>query len=60
METTNSSILSEKMLNRGELHCYTCKKGYYKPVNTNSDVNHCFICDECGDKLTVEPNVQIE
>lgn len=59
METLNSSTLSEKMLNEGKVHCYECKVGYYKPLTPNCKKNYCFICDNCGDRLTVEPNVQI-
>ena len=59
METTNNLILSEEMLNEGEVQCYSCKKGHYKPYNGKCKINHCFICDNCGDRLTVEPNVEI-
>ena len=60
METTNSSILSEKLLNKGQAHCYVCKTGYYKPIKPNCELNHCFICDNCGNRLTIEPNIQVE
>ena len=42
-----------------KVHCYECKVGYYKHQTLNCKKNYCFICDNCGDRLTVEPNVEI-
>ncbi len=60
MEISNNLILSEEQLNKGEVECFNCHKGKYKPLNPRYEKNHCFICNCCGDKLTVEPNVVID
>lgn len=61
METLNNSIsLSERLNNEEEVKCVECKKGYYRPINPKYKINHCFVCDKCGSRVTLEPNVVVD
>ncbi len=60
MDTFQNSILSENELNKGTVKCPLCNKGILKPFNSKFKNNHCFICDVCGERLIVEPNVIID
>lgn len=60
METSDNLILSEKMLNSGESECPRCHIGKFKPLNPECSANHCFICENCGERLTIEPNVIVD
>lgn len=60
MESSHSLTLSEAKLNKGEVICSKCNIGRYKPLNPKYPINHCFICDNCGERLLVESNVIID
>jgi hypothetical protein len=60
MEISNNLILSEIELNKGLVECPKCHNGKMKPLNPQYSINHCFICDNCGEKIIVEPNVIVE
>ena len=60
METSNNLTSSDEQLNSGERHCDKCHKGFYRPFNPKSAVNHYFKCDSCGQELIIEPNVVVE
>lgn len=60
MEISSNLILSEIELNKGNVECPRCHRGKMKPLNPKFSINHCFICNNCGEKLIVEPNVIVE
>ena len=59
METLQNLTLSENELTKGTVKCPLCHKGLLKPFNPKFKVNHCFICDSCGERLTIEKNIVI-
>lgn len=58
METLNNSTLLET--NKGEMECPVCHTGKMKPLNPAHEVNHYFICENCGERLIIEPDVTVE
>lgn len=60
METSTNLTLSEEMLNKGEVKCDKCNKGFLKPFNPNYAINHSFQCDYCGERLIIEPNIEVQ
>ena len=59
MESSKKTISLEN-LDSGEEVCPKCHKGKMKPFNPKFEVNHCFICDNCGAQLTISPNIIVE
>jgi len=43
----------------GNVLCAECGKGYYKPVNPKSEINYCFVCDNCGSHWNRDPAVEV-
>lgn len=60
METSTNLTLSEESLNKGEVKCDKCNKGFFKPFNPKYAVNHSFQCDYCGERLIIEPNIEVQ
>ena len=58
METLSNSTLLET--NKGDMKCPICHTGKMKPLNPAHEVNHYFICENCGERLIIEPNVTVE
>jgi len=59
MEVSSNLILLDN-INSGEVESIKCHKGKMKPFNPNSQINHCYICDNCGERLMITPNVIVE
>jgi hypothetical protein len=58
MEIVNkSSSLEEKLIAGEQVECLKCHSGKYQPFNPESKINHVFRCDQCGDSVTLEPNI---
>ena len=50
-----------KRLRAGEtVRCEECGKGFYRPSNPASDINHWYICDNCGAHVHWDPVVEVE
>lgn len=60
MENSTNLTLPEEMLNKGEIKCDKCNKGFFKPFNPNYAINHSFQCDYCGERLIIEPNIEVQ
>ena len=58
METLNNSTLLK--LNKEEMECPVCHSGKMKPLNLMYEVNHYFVCVNCGERLIMEPNVTVD
>ena len=58
METLSNSTLLKTI--KGEMECPVCHTGKMKPLNPAHEVNHYFICENCGERLIIEPNVTVE
>ncbi len=52
--------LVEELERNKEARCPACDKGMLRPINTNVKVNHYYICDNCGEPLTITPNIIID
>ncbi len=41
--------------------CPTCNKGFFEPSNRELplELNHCFLCNNCGERLNIDPDVII-
>lgn len=59
MEALRNSDLLSRILSGEQVQCIRCKKGIYKPFNPKFDINHCYICDCCGDHYHYDPIVGI-
>lgn len=58
MESLNNSIsYASRVYSGEEVVCPTCEIGIMRPVNKNVPIkdNHCFICDNCGEALNIDP-----
>lgn len=53
---------TERLYAGDDVYCLTCKKGIMKPSNPNYPLrqNHCFICDNCGERLNITPALTVE
>ena len=61
METNrNSTLFLDRLLSGEEVKCNICKKGIYKPFNPECEINHYFICNNCGSRFHWDPVVDIE
>ncbi len=61
METTQKSTsLMTRILNGEQVTCEKCRKGIYRPFNPKAKVNHCYVCDHCGDGIHWDPVVIVE
>lgn len=52
--------LTEKLEKNKEVLCPACKKGKLRPINPDVKVNHYYKCDNCGEALTITPNIIID
>ena len=60
--SSNKSRGYEGLYAGEEFLCEICKKGIMKPSNPDYPLkeNHCFICDNCGERLNITPALTIE
>lgn len=49
-----------RILNGEQVTCEKCRKGIYRPFNPKAKVNHCYVCDHCGDGIHWDPVVIVE
>ncbi len=64
-ETLHNSILSNNKLSlktkrTDRVMCETCKNGIMIPLNEKAEINHCFVCNCCGESVNFDTIVEIE
>lgn len=57
---SNSTLLLKKIANKEDVVCPNCGKGQIKPFNQKSEINHYYICNECGYTIILTPSVVVE